>query len=209
MALAIAATTELQAVNIMLGTIGEAPVSSLTDTGLSELAIAKTTLDEVSRDLQKRGWQWNTDLNVTISIDGSNRYPVASDILRIRPMPQFRYLDVAIRNAFVWWRNPPDNTASGNSFVLLNVTPLWEVVLGIKFDELPETARRFITVRASRLFADREEASETQHGFTTQDESDALTALDSEEAEDANYNILRSNSAMSIWAGHVHPTPRR
>ena len=44
-------TTQLQAVNSMLSTIGEAPVNSLSS-GLVDAETAETVLNEVSRDVQ-------------------------------------------------------------------------------------------------------------------------------------------------------------
>ena len=44
-------TTELEAVNIMLSTIGEAPVNNL-DSGLVDAETAETILKNVSRDVQ-------------------------------------------------------------------------------------------------------------------------------------------------------------
>ena len=53
-------TTQLQAVNSMLSTIGEAPVNSL-DSGLVDAETAETVLNEVSRDVQSFGWNFNTE----------------------------------------------------------------------------------------------------------------------------------------------------
>ena len=53
----LAQTTELDAVNIMLNTIGESPVNSLDD-GLpvADAAIARSVLREVTIDVQSPGW---------------------------------------------------------------------------------------------------------------------------------------------------------
>ena len=49
--MANATTTELEAVNIMLSSIGEAPVNSLSS-GLVDAELAQTTLHNVSREVQ-------------------------------------------------------------------------------------------------------------------------------------------------------------
>jgi hypothetical protein len=54
------ATTKLDAVNQMLSSIGEAPAVSI-DTDNSEIAVAESTLDEVSRAVQAEGWNFNTE----------------------------------------------------------------------------------------------------------------------------------------------------
>ena len=55
MATQITPTTELQAVNIMLSTIGEAPVNSITGTTTVDVSTAKNILDETSMSIQSLG----------------------------------------------------------------------------------------------------------------------------------------------------------
>ena len=77
--------TELQAVNMMLTTIGEQPIANLNDkAGLQDASIAQDILHNTSRQVQSRGWIFNTDLQVTKTPRSSdNQIPVASNILRI------------------------------------------------------------------------------------------------------------------------------
>ena len=63
----ITPTTELQAVNTMLSTIGEAPVNSITGTTTVDVSVAKNILDETSMSVQSQGWNFNTNY-ITISI---------------------------------------------------------------------------------------------------------------------------------------------
>ena len=58
--MALSGTTELEAVNTLLHTIGEAPVNSLTGTLPIDATLANNTLSEVSREVQSAGWHWNT-----------------------------------------------------------------------------------------------------------------------------------------------------
>jgi len=51
----MAGTSKLDAVNTMLSSIGEAPVSSLSS-GLIEAEIAETILDTIDREVQSMGW---------------------------------------------------------------------------------------------------------------------------------------------------------
>ena len=50
--MAVAATTELEAVNIMLAAIGEAPINSLIGTLPVDARIAQSTLTEVNKSVQ-------------------------------------------------------------------------------------------------------------------------------------------------------------
>ena len=79
----VAATTELEAINIMLAAIGEAPINSLTGTLPSDVRIAQDTLTEVNKEVQSEGWSFNTEIDVTLTRDGSSQVSLSTDILRV------------------------------------------------------------------------------------------------------------------------------
>ena len=60
-ALTLTPQTELDAVNAMLLSIGQAPVSTLSVTGLKDVSFAQYILHSVSREVQLKGWEFNTD----------------------------------------------------------------------------------------------------------------------------------------------------
>lgn len=60
-------TTELEAVNTILSTIGEAPLNTLTGSLPVDGTIAKNVLSEVAREVQSQGWHFNTHNKVTLS----------------------------------------------------------------------------------------------------------------------------------------------
>ena len=62
-------TTELEAINTMLSTIGESPVNTVEDTGNVDVVIARQILQTASREVQARGWHFNTEINYTITPD--------------------------------------------------------------------------------------------------------------------------------------------
>ena len=67
--MSLSPTTKLEAVNTMLTSIGEQPIQNMNDlAGLSDASIAEQILDNVSRAIQSRGWIFNTDLDVQMSV---------------------------------------------------------------------------------------------------------------------------------------------
>ena len=79
-----AAMTELEAVNVLLTTIGEQPVNSLTGTQTTDVTIAQQVLNEVSREVQSQGWHFNTEHNVELVPDAFNKnITVPADTARI------------------------------------------------------------------------------------------------------------------------------
>ena len=79
------ATTELEAVNIMLAAIGEAPINSLTGTVPVDVRLAQSTLNEVNKEVQSEGWSFNTEINVELTRDGDDQVALASNVLRVDP----------------------------------------------------------------------------------------------------------------------------
>ena len=64
------AAQELPAVNEILASIGQAPVSTLEQTN-PDVAIAYDTLTNVSREVQSEGWIFNTEEYYEIAIDST------------------------------------------------------------------------------------------------------------------------------------------
>ena len=83
--MAVAATTELACINIMLAAIGEAPINSLVGTLPVDARIAQSTLTEVNKSVQSEGWSFNTEIDVTLTRDVSNHISLSTDVLRVDP----------------------------------------------------------------------------------------------------------------------------
>jgi hypothetical protein len=71
-----ALTTELDAVNVILGGVGQAPVTTLSGTLTGDTSRALATLRQVTSELQVKGWSFNTDLDFTLKRDVSNNIPL-------------------------------------------------------------------------------------------------------------------------------------
>ena len=186
-------TTELEAVNSILASIGEAPVNSLTGTLPIDATQAKNTLKEVSREIQAAGWHFNSFYDYTLSQDVDNKIPLADNIMRvdlnINKYSPSSY-DVIKRGSFLF--NKKDNT-----FVFDKALDA-KVVLFLPFTELPENARRYITIRAARIFQDRLLGANTLHGFQLVDEQNALAILKQEEADTADHNVFNNHDSYYI-----------
>ena len=76
--MALARTTELEAVNTMLSAVGEPPINFLDGQKNADAAIARNILTEISRDVQMQGWHFNTQINVTLT-PGSDTFITLSD----------------------------------------------------------------------------------------------------------------------------------
>lgn len=181
-------TTKLESINTMLSTIGEAPVNTLTGTLPTDATMAINILDEVNREVQSQGWKFNSSYKVTLSRDTNNKIPIGNDIMHI----EFNHLresrtsyDPVLRGSFL--------------FNLVSESFIWDknfdnvrVIYLLPFTDIIEQARRFITIRASRIFHDRTLGASTLHRFSKEDELRALSFLKQAEASTADHNIFNS-----------------
>ena len=65
-----------------------------------------------------------------------------------------------------------------------------DIVVFLGFASLPEVARRYITIKAARLFQERVVGSDNLSAMNRADEQQALIALKEMEGENGDYNIF-------------------
>tara|TARA_R100000808_G_scaffold7216_1_gene21320 strand:- start:4121 stop:4729 length:609 start_codon:yes stop_codon:yes gene_type:complete len=177
--------TELEAVNTMLTTIGEQPVSSLDNlAGLQDASIARQILTNISRTVQSKGWVFNLDLQVTYSPNTNGEIILGSNVLRIDTTSKVRKStkDIVERGGKLYDRE--NNTSVFTDDVVV------DRVIVLSFNDLPEAARRYIATRAARVFHDRVVGSGELHRFFQEDEQMAWTELLEYESEVGDYTIF-------------------
>ena len=76
------ATQELPALNQILSSVGQAPVTTLDQTN-PDVAIAYNALLEVNKEVQGEGWVFNTEFEYKITTDGNKEYVIPANMLQI------------------------------------------------------------------------------------------------------------------------------
>jgi len=179
-------TTELEAVNTMLSTIGEAPLSSLSGVLPVDGTIAKNVLDEICREVQSQGWHYNTHYKATLSRDNTNKIPVANNVLRVELDP-YKYskasYDIVQRNNYLY------NLAKNTDIFDRDFEDVTIVYL-LNFPDVTEQCKRYITIRSARVFHDRTLGATTLHKFSKEDELRALAVAKQSEASTGDYTIF-------------------
>lgn len=185
--------SELDAVNMMLMTIGEYKVNDLTNlAGRSDAAIAKDILNNTSRAVQSKGWTFNMDFDVVKKPNQNSQIPLGNSVLRIDTTNKVRSGDSDIVERANKLYDREKNTHIFTENVTVN-----EVIL-LKFDELPEAARRFIAVRSARIFHDRVVGSGELHRFFQEDEAQAWSELLEYEGNVGDYTIFDSYDVYRV-----------
>ena len=194
--MAVAATTELECINIMLAAIGEAPINTLTGTLPVDAVTAQRTLAEINKDVQNEGWSFNQEFNVKLTRDGSNQIALGTDVLKVDAnVFDHPTIDVIQRGLKMYDRK--NNTYVFDTDLTCNITYFRN------FDEIPESARRYINIRAARVFVDRLVGDDGLRTYTAQDEARARANLMENDMDNADHNVLSGdpnlNNAMNTF----------
>ncbi len=143
------ATQELPAINQILTSCGQAPVTTLDQTN-PEVAIAYATLLQVSREVQSEGWTFNKEYHYEFNKDNNNEILIPNNVIQIKlsENAQNRPYDAVRRSGKLYDRQNHRYTWE-YSPIECDVT--WE------FDwvDLPEPIQNYITARAATLVSGR------------------------------------------------------
>ena len=180
----MALTTKLEAVNTMIGVVGESPVNTVSGTSVPvSVVTALNVLDEVSREVQSEGWHYNTEFEFPLVRNASNKFTLPNNVLKIdTPVDKYTDIDIVQRGSTLYDRKNHTDVFTQD----LDVTITFELT----FEELPQQFRSYITIRAARKFANRFLGSQEIESFTLRDEINAkATAVDSD-SENADRTIF-------------------
>ena len=189
--MAVAATTELECINIMLAAIGEAPVNSLTGQVPVDVRIAQSTLIEVNKRIQSEGWSFNTEIDVTLVRNQTTKQiELSTDILRIDAnIHQHPTIDPIQRGLKLYDRL--------NNRYEFEEDLICTVVYFRPFTELTEPARSYINIKAARVFVDRLVSDDGLRTYTEQDETRARAILMETDLSNGDHNILRGDPSLT------------
>ena len=154
----IATDTELSAVNSILGSIGQSPVTTLgtvttdaTNTGQEivntfanpQIALIHNLLMEVTKDVQNQGWHFNKEDDVKVSPDDNGNFIIPTNYLRydIHDGLYDRNRDVVRKNGKLY-----DNVLHTDVFT---EDFYFDITYLLAFSDLPPAIQRYIIARAS------------------------------------------------------------
>ena len=154
----IATDTELSAVNSILGSIGQSPVTTLgtvttdaTNTGQEivntfanpQIALIHNLLMEVTKDVQNQGWHFNKEDDVKISPDTNGNFIIPTNYLRydIHDGLYDRNRDVVRKNGKLY-----DNVLHTDVFT---EDFYFDITYLLAFNDVPPAIQRYIIARAS------------------------------------------------------------
>ena len=134
--------TELSAVNSILGSIGQSPITTLNYEN-PEIAYIYNILNEVNKDVQNEGWHFNTENHVKTAPDANGFITLPANTLRydLNDDSHNKTMDLVIRDGKLY--DLVDHTDVFTGDIYLDVVTLYQ------FTDLPNPFQRYITYRAS------------------------------------------------------------
>lgn len=160
--------TDLDAINEMLASIGQAPITSietttnlyekvgneykqLTITTSPDVAMAQQTLAEVSRMVQSEGWAFNIEYNYPLTPDAKTKRIKYTDRMLQADLtsshPEYGNLDTVRREGWLYERN--HHTFEWNNIVYCDILWLFD------WEDIPRPIQDYVIKRASAVLSMR------------------------------------------------------
>ena len=137
--------TELSAVNSILGSIGQSPITVINLQALQnpEIALVHNILMEVTKDVQNEGWHFNQEDHVSRSPDANGNFLIPNNYLRFDVSDGLydRTRDVVKRGGKLY--DKVEHTDVFSNDLYFDITYLFD------FEDIPSAIQRYIIARAS------------------------------------------------------------
>lgn len=185
-------STLLDAVNVCLSAIGEAPVNTVDNPEVVDAKIALDTVLEIHREGQLKGWSFNRDYGRAYLVDvTTGGITVPANIVRWTPDRYEWGRRFQLRGTRVWDTEKATYTLTPE---IQSLTA--DTVSVLPWDEVPEAYNRWATIRGARVFAGRVLGSTDAVRFSGLDEQAAMVELTTLEGEHDRPNILTGGPGL-------------
>lgn len=178
--------TELQAVNQILASVGQAPVTTLEQTN-PDVALAYNTLNQVSREVQSEGWTFNKEYNYPLTADANGEIIIPANVLQI---------DLSVDD--VYNRNKDPIRRQGKLYDRISHSYIWEIGKTMSFDmmwlfdweDLPGPIKDYIVSRAAVMASQRLVGDPGQYQSLQQQEAFTRAMALQYETEQGDYSFF-------------------
>lgn len=183
---------ELEAVNEMLESIGQFPVSTLENTLIGDVTTARRFLARVASMVQLYGFDFNTDTDYVLSPDTEGFIKVPEGVLRLDLMDTSTNLKRRRHPSGFWalW--------DGDCRRWTHEAPVTcKITWGYPFEDMPDSARNYVALSAARKFQNRIIGASSLDGYSAEDEDKAWALLMRDERANRDTNTFRRNAVLA------------
>tara|TARA_R100001594_G_scaffold20163_1_gene39029 strand:+ start:232 stop:864 length:633 start_codon:yes stop_codon:yes gene_type:complete len=184
-----AVSTELDAVNQILSSVGQAPVTTL-DLQNPEVAIVLNTLREVNKTVQTEGWSFNTERHYKLTADATTfkiEYPTNALSIDTYRYQHYDDYNPVRRGGFLYDKNEHTyEWKDGDDPRELTCDIVWY----FEFADLPPAVQAYVTARAAKLCAVRMVGDSTLYQLLAENEVLSKAAALEYETQQGDYSIF-------------------
>ena len=189
------ATQELPAVNQILQSCGQAPVTTLDQTN-PDVAIAYQTLLEVSREVQAEGWSFNKEYNYEMTPDNNNEIRIPNNMLQIDLSQTAANMDKDVIRRSGKLYDKANHTYTFTDKVECDITWLFDWV------DIPTPIADFITARAAAVVSSRIVGDGTQYQILQQKEAFTRAMAMEYECNQGDYTYFGHSGKTNTYTGY-------
>ena len=191
-----AVSTELDAVNQILSSVGQAPVTTL-DLQNPEVAIVLNTLREVNKQVQAEGWIFNTEREYTLSPDSVTKeilYPTNALAIDTDVTGANASLDTVRRNGKLYDRM--HHTFQFTKDLKVNVVWLFD------FTDVPSAIQQYITARAAKMCATKMVGDKEIYQLLTEQEGFTRAAAIEYDCNQGDYSMFGFKNGQDFYTSY-------
>lgn len=182
---------ELDAINDILSSVGEAPVNTLEGDSNLDVVNARRILAKINRQEQTKGWTFNIDEGATLRPDVFTKLITYSqDFLLVQSAGGTIYVN---RGGYLYDRVA--RTDQFSSTVNVNLIRL------VSYEEMPEAFKEYIVARASKQFNIRFFGAPDVDTILQNEITDLYQTVMEYELDYGAYNIFSSDPFVSDKIG--------
>ena len=205
-------STELKAVNQILASTGQAPVTSLETQTLTrtngtqvetisnpDVSLIHQTLMETSREVQEEGWTFNKEFSYPFAPNDQGEIIWPNNVLQ---------MDLSNDPRFMGYREKDTVKRQGKLYDRMNHTFTWDktvycdVLWFFEWEKLPKPIQDYITCRAAAIASSRLVGEPSQYKFLQQKEEYARALAMEYECNQGDYTIFGSSNGTGSYISY-------
>ena len=186
---------ELPAVNQILQSCGQAPVTTLDQTN-PDVAIAYQTLLEVSREVQAEGWSFNTEFHYEMTPDTNKQILIPNNMLQVDLSHNAANLDKDVIRRSGKLYDKVKHTYTFTKKVECDIVWLFDWV------DLPVPIQDFITARAATIVSSRIVGDGNQYQILQQKEAFARAMAIEYECNQGDYTYFGHSGKTNTYRSY-------
>lgn len=183
---------KLTAVNQMLGSINQTPVTTIVNNQHPDVLAAIAVLNRIDKAVQSKGWWFNTDRNLTLAYNPlTDEIVVPGNTLGVDPSdPELPYIQRGTR-----LYDPENSTFEIGKAVDVDIK------VQLDFETLPETAAIYIATKAEQTFVRNSTGDMNKLTAIAEDLKQALIDLNSDDIRYSDINAYDNPTVRNLLTG--------